>query len=240
MESLQEKFCDNISLLSEARSGNTDAEAALIDNNMGLVHGIAKRFCGRGLDYDDIVQIGVIGLLKAVRSFDADRGFAFSTYAVPLIIGEIKRNFRDTGPIKVARRQKRLGMDLIAARNRIINDEGRDPQISEIASACGVSREEAVFALDSVTPVVSLNEPSEDGRTLEDRTAGEDEIEKVRNRVALYEAINKLSPTEQKIIKLRFFGNMTQQGVAKVLGLSQVKVSRQEKKILEFLRNELI
>ena len=107
---MQDKsFCDNISLLKEARSGDATAEETLIDRNMGLVHGIARRFCGRGLDYDDVVQIGVMGLLKAIRSFDADRGFAFSTYAVPLVIGEIKRNLRDGGQIKVARQQKKLG-----------------------------------------------------------------------------------------------------------------------------------
>ena len=238
---MQDKsFCDNISLLKEARSGDATAEETLIDRNMGLVHGIARRFCGRGLDYDDIVQIGVMGLLKAIRSFDADRGFAFSTYAVPLVIGEIKRNLRDGGQIKVARQQKKLGMELLAAKSRIMNDEGRDPALSEIAEACGVSREEAVFALDAVTPVASLNETSEDGRSLEDRLADEDDIEKVRTRVALFEAISKLPPDEKKIITLRFFRNMTQQGVAKVLGISQVKVSREEKKIHEFLRHELL
>ncbi len=237
-----EKYRQNSALLDLAQSGDEAAESELVELNSGLVRSIALRFCGRGTELEDLIQIGTIGLIKAVRSFDAERGCAFSTYAVPMIMGEIRRTLRDDGLIKVSRQQKKLGADLLGARTRIMNEEGREPKITELAAACGVSPEEAAMALDSISPISSLSESCGDGEgmTLESRLPDpENEIERVRDRVALSQAISKLPEIKQKIILLRYFRNFTQQQTAAELGLSQVKVSREEKKIVEFLRDEL-
>jgi len=236
-------YSDNTALVISARSGDEEAETKLVNLNLGLVRSIAVRFRGRGIELEDLIQIGTLGLVKASRSFDPERGFAFSTYAVPLIMGEIKRSLRDEGLIKVGRAQKKLGLDLLGAKARIMNEEGRDPSISELAASLGVNVEEAAMALDAISPVSSLSEPSdEDGNlTLESRLPdSENEIERTRDRVALEQAIMKLSELRRNIVELRFYKNMTQQECAEKLGLSQVKVSREEKKILEFLREELI
>ena len=236
-------YTDNTELVILAREGDEDAETRLVTLNSGLIRSIAIRFRGRGIELEDLIQIGTLGLIKASRSFDPERGFAFSTYAVPLIMGEIKRSLRDDGLIKVGRAQKKLGLDLLGAKTKIMNEEGRDPSISELAADVGVSIEEAAMALDAISPVASLSEPSdEEGNlTLESRLSDTDnEIERTRDRVALGQAISKLSYIHQRIVELRFYKNMTQQECALELGLSQVKVSREERKILDFLRGELI
>ena len=228
-----------MSLLRAAHEGDTGAEEELLRLNMGLVRSIAQRFCGRGVDLEDLIQIGTIGLLKAIRSFDPDRGFAFSTYAVPLVIGEIKRSLRDDGLIKVGRQQKKLGFDLLAARSAVVNAEGREPPISELAAACSVSPEEAAVALDAISPVSSLSEPTDgDGSlTLESRIADPDDaMERLRDRVALGQALARLDPFSRRIVILM---GLTQQKTAEELGVTQVKVSREEKKILAALRREL-
>lgn len=237
------RFENNMSLLRAAHEGDTGAEEELLRLNMGLVRSIAQRFCGRGVDLEDLIQIGTIGLLKAIRSFDPDRGFAFSTYAVPLVIGEIKRSLRDDGLIKVGRQQKKLGFDLLAARSAVVNAEGREPPISELAAACSVSTEEAAIALDAISPVSSLSEPSDGGDgslTLESRIADPDDaMERLRDRVALGQALARLDPFSRRIVVLRYYMGMTQQKTAEELGVTQVKVSREEKKILAALRREL-
>ena len=236
------RFENNMSLLRAAHEGDTGAEEELLRLNTGLVRSIAQRFCGRGVDLEDLIQIGTIGLLKAIRSFDPDRGFAFSTYAVPLVIGEIKRSLRDDGLIKVGRQQKKLGFDLLAARSAVVNAEGREPPISELAAACSVSTEEAAIALDAISPVSSLSEPTDgDGSlTLESRIADPDDaMERLRDRVALGQALARLDPFSRRIVILRYFMGLTQQKTAEELGVTQVKVSREEKKILAVLRREL-
>jgi RNA polymerase sporulation-specific sigma factor len=168
----------------------------------------------------------------------------FSTYAVPMVMGEIRRTLRDDGLIKVSRTQKRLGAELLGARTRIMNEEGRDPGITELAAVCGVSVEEAAIAIDAVSPVVSLSDMAygEDSKTLDtvipDREAAE-EFDNINDRIALTQAINKMPPDCRKIVLLRYYRNMTQQQVANLMGLSQVKVSREEKKIMTFLRGEM-
>ena len=238
-----EKYRQNTELIIRAHNGDTDAEEELVRLNSGLVRTIALRFRGRGTELEDLVQIGTIGLIKAVRSFDGERGCVFSTYAVPMIMGEIRRTLRDDGLIKVSRGQKKLGAELLAARTRIMNEQGRDPGIIELADICGVSAEEAAMAIDAVSPVSSLSETVGEGEgiTLESRLPDPDnEIERVRDRVALSQAISKLPETRKKIVLLRYFRNLTQQETARELGLSQVKVSREDKKIVEFLRAELV
>ena len=242
-----ERRSRNVELICLAQ-GDDEAQAmialeSIVEENIGLVRSIALRFRDRGTDYEDLVQIGTIGMIKAVRSFSIERETAFSTYAVPLIMGEIKRHLRDDGPIKISRVYKKLSAELLRVKNRIISDEGRDPTISELALSCGITVEEAAVALDTVNPIFSLSETyGEDEKlTLESQLASPDrEIERLTDKIALGQAISKLPCDWKKIITLRYFRNMTQQQVADVLGLSQVKVSREEKKILEFLRGELM
>ena len=242
-----ERGSRNLELIYRAQ-GDDEADAmlaleALIEENMGLVRSIALRFRDRGTDYDDLVQIGTIGMIKAVRSFSFEKEVVFSTYAVPLIMGEIKRHLRDDGPIKVSRIYKKLSMEIGRARSKILTDEGREPTIVELASICGISIEDAAIALETINPISSLSETfGEDEKlTLESQLASNDrEIEKMNDKIALGQAIANLPRDWQKIITMRYYRNMTQQQVADALGLSQVKISREEKKILATLRQELI
>ncbi|MBR2431796.1 MAG: sigma-70 family RNA polymerase sigma factor [Clostridia bacterium] len=242
-----EKFSRNQELILAAQSedecASKEALQALVEENMGLVRSIAVRFRDRGCELEDLIQIGTIGMIKAVRSFSFERGTAFSTYAVPLIIGEIKRHLRDDGPIKISRSYKKLSASLAAARSRICTEQGREPTVSELAQACGVSVEEAAVAFEAASPIASLSETYGDDErlTLESQLSSDDsEIEKLNDRIALGQAISRMPREWQRIVLLRYYRNMTQQEVADTLGLSQVKVSREEKKILEFLRCELI
>lgn len=227
-----------------AQEGDEQALERLVVENMALVRSVAVKFKDRGTEYEDLVQIGTIGMLKAIRSFEVERGTAFSTYAVPLIVGEIRKHLRDDGPIKVGREYKRMGAILLGERNRMVAQNGREPSIKELAVRCGIAPEDAAVALDAVAPVSSLSETVYDdsGLTLEgtlpDRDSA-DETERMFDRLALAQAIGQLDPLWRKIVLLRYWRNMTQQQVANTLGLSQVKVSREEKKIMERLRELL-
>ena len=242
-----ERGSRNLELIYRAQ-GDDEADSMLaletiIEENMGLVRSIALRFRDRGTDYEDLVQIGTIGMIKAVRSFSFEKEVVFSTYAVPLIMGEIKRHLRDDGPIKVSRIYKKLSMEIGRARSKILTDEGREPTIVELASICGISVEDAAVALETINPISSLSETFGDDEklTLESQLASDDrEIEKMNDKIALGQAIALLPHDWQKIITMRYYRNMTQQQVADALGLSQVKVSREEKKILAALREKLI
>lgn len=227
--------------LERFAAGDTSVEARLMELNSGLVNGIAHRFKGRGTDFEDLVQIGSIGLLKAIRSFDLSRGFAFSTYAVPLIIGEIRRFLRDDGTIKVSRTQKRTGAVLMHERERYIAEHGTEPRLEELARAVGISVEEAATALDSTSPVRSLSETiGEDDFSLEDVIPSTDDaLGKMLERIALAETIETLPSLWRKIILLRYYRDYSQQQTAEALGLTQVKVSREEKKIFTELRRAL-
>lgn len=234
----------NMALLERVRAGDEAAEAALIQENLGLVRTVARRFLDRGTEFEDLVQIGTIGMLKAIRSFSMDRGTAFSTYAVPLIVGEIRRHLRDDGPVKVSRIYKRQGVALMHEKNRILAEEGREAGIAELAERCNLTAEEAAISLDAISPVTSLSDFvfGEDSVTYEGVIADEEsenESEKICDRVALAQSIKKLQPLWRKILLMRYYRNMTQQQTADALGLTQVKVSREEKKILAALRREL-
>ncbi len=240
----------NRELLIRAQ-GNDDADAMratelLLDANKGLVRNIAMRFRERGIDMDDLMQIGTIGMIKAIRSFDLERGTSFSTYAVPLIFGEIRRHIRDEGPIKVGRYYKKLGAMIMNERARILSAEGREAHIDELAALCSVTPEEAAIALDASSPIISLSDKaySSDGEGVEvgaliPDTESEVELERMRDKIALGEAIAQMPEQWQKIVLLRYYRNMTQQQTADTLGLSQVKISREEKKIVEFLRKKM-
>lgn len=234
----------NQELLRRASEGDSEAEAALVEENLGLVRKVARRFLDRGTEYEDLVQIGTIGMIKAIRSFSSERGTVFSTYAVPLIIGEIRRHLRDEGPIKVSRIYKRQGMMLMCEKNRIAAEEGREAGVAELAARCGVSVEEAAISLDAMSPVTSLSDfvYGEDTVTYENVIPDEEserESERICDRVALTQCIHRLPEMWQKIVLMRYFRNMTQQQTATALGLTQVKISREEKKLLAALREEL-
>ena len=234
----------NQELLRRASEGDSDAEAALVEENLGLVRKVARRFLDRGTEYEDLVQIGTIGMVKAIRSFSAERGTVFSTYAVPLIIGEIRRHLRDEGPIKVSRIYKRQGLMLMCEKNRIAAEEGREAGVAELAARCGVSIEEAAVSLDAMSPITSLSDfvYGEDTVTYENVIPDEEserESERICDKVALSQCIHRLPELWKKIVLMRYFRNMTQQETANALGLTQVKISREEKKLLAALREQL-
>ena len=235
-------------LLAAAQSGDAAAAAAatdlLVRENMGLVRAAAQRFRERGMEYEDLLQIGTMGMLRAIRSFDLARGTAFSTFAVPLIVGEIRRSLRDDGLVRVSRGYKQLAAELSRAGNRIMQEEGREAGLEELSAICGVDKEEAAVALSAVAPVTSLSEAAfsdEKGELVERLTDDESENEPaiLTDRIALKDAIARLQPLWRRILLLRYFRGRTQQQTADLVGLSQVKVSREEKKLLAFLRAEM-
>lgn len=232
---------NNSSLLLRIREGDEEALARLTDENMGLVRSIALRFTGRGMDYEDLVQTGTIGMIRAARSFDPSFGCVFSTYAVPLIMGEIKRMLRDDGQVKVSRELKRRAMLVARARERLEGALGREPRLSELAAECGLSPEEASEALAAYTPVRSLSESAgDDMPELGDMIADpEDAYERVCERNSLTAAVAELEPLQRSIVYLRYKKELSQAQTGALLGVSQVKVSREEKKIIELLRRKL-
>ncbi len=236
---------DNIlALIGRAHQGDKRARDILTEKNMGLVHSIAARFKNRGVEMEDLVQIGCIGLLKAIDKFDLSYDVKFSTYAVPMITGEIKRFLRDDGMVKVSRSLKEMAAKAYALREQLLLEKGREPQIEELAKELGVSREELVLAMDSQGQVESLQKTiyQSDGNEIslgERLPQEENQQEKVVNRMFLEQALNTLDKKERELIYLRFFQDRTQSSIAGELGMSQVQVSRMEKKILKRLREKL-
>ena len=236
---------ENYELLLRAKGGDKEAQDELIRGNMGLCKNLALRFLNRGVEYEDLIQIASIGLIKAVRSFDLSFGTAFSTYAVPLIIGEIRRFLRDDGSIKVGRSIKKLAYDAMKKKEAYVKEHGHEPKLSELSELCSVTVEELSLALDSASPIRSLSEPigsggDADGTSLEDFLCeNEDNIGKITDIIALKEAINTLPKVQRQLIYLRYVKEMSQSNVGKILNMTQVKVSREEKKIIEYLRRAL-
>ncbi len=231
----------NLELLKKYREGDEASGERLAVLNTPLVYSIAGRFSGRGADMSDLVESGNIGLVKAMKTFDFSHGTAFSTYAVPLIFGEIRRFLRDDGIIKVSREEKRLCTLLCAERERRIS-LGEDSSITAVADAVGISVQDAASAIFSGAAVRSLDESvydEDDTATLGSIVADEDEEKNNFDKLALRLAIEKLTPEHRKLIVLRYFRDLSQTETAKVLGMSQVKVSREEKKIMEILRKEM-
>jgi RNA polymerase sporulation-specific sigma factor len=232
----------NLQLIRQYRAGDGDAGEELCELNRPLVYNISSRFLGRGIELDELVEMGMLGLVKAINTFDFSRGCAFSTYAVPLIFGEIRSFLRDDGMIKVSRENKRLSALLGAERERR-QAAGLDSGIASIAAAVGISPQDAAFALFSTAPVRSLDESAydeDDKTTLAACVCDEDAELRGFDKLALRFAIDKLSDTERKIIILRYFRDLSQAETARILGLTQVKISREEKKILAKLRCDLI
>lgn len=208
-----------------------------ITENIGLVHSIANRFRNRGADYDDLFQAGCVGLIKAVDNFDESKGFAFSTYAVPVIMGEIKRIFRDGGAIKISRSLKEKSIKVQAMRDKFLSKNLREPTVSELASLSGYDVEELSEILNIINPVVSINMLTEEGS--EEIDIPVDDSDKMFDRLSLEQVMKTLTETERLLIEYRFYQGKTQCETAKILNVSQVQVSRKEKAILLKMRNKL-
>lgn len=241
VELTQEEFLE---VIFRAQNGDPEAENFLVENNIGLVRSVVRRFLNRGCEYDDLVQIGSIGLLKAIKKFDSSFNVRFSTYAIPMIMGEIKRFLRDDGMIKVSRSLKEIANKAHVAKEALEKDYGREPTISEIASVLEISKEDLVVALESVQSTEYLYETihQDDGSPilLIDRiSCNEGEDIDIVDKLALKEVLSALEPKERQIIMLRYFKDMTQCQVAEMLGMSQVQVSRVEKKIISKLRESI-
>lgn len=231
-----------LELLKLAKEGNQDAKEQLVTENLGLVWAVARRFIGRGYELDDLYQIGCIGLMKCIDKFDLSYDVKFSTYAVPMISGEIKRFLRDDGMIKVSRTLKETAYKVKKAREEIINRTGIEPKLEELSELLEIDVEEIVASLEVNVEVESIHKTiyQNDGNAvyLIDKIACEnDENESLLNQMVIEGLLKGLNDTEQTIIKLRYFENKTQTEIAKEVGISQVQVSRMEKKILLKMRD---
>lgn len=208
-----------------------------IANNIPLVHSLANRFRGRGIDYEDLFSAGSVGLVKAYDNFDVSRGLCFSTYAVPVILGEIRRLFRDGGAVKMSRSLKELSLKVVKAQEELAQINGREPSVSQLAEYLGVSSEEAAEAVAASAPPVSLT-VEEDGGNFDIPTdSGEDML---LDRLALRKCLEELPDDERTLIVLRYYRGKTQIETALIMGITQVKVSRMERKILDRLRGQLV
>lgn len=231
-------------LIRRSQDGDKAARDILIEENMGLIHHVVKRFLGRGVEAEDLFQIGAVGLVKAVDRFDLSFGVRFSTYAVPMIAGEIKRFLRDDSMIKVSRSLKELAVKAARLREQLLMERGEEPGVDELAERLRVEPEELVQAMDSCTEVESLqkviSQGDGEGASLMERVEqGKDEQEALLRRILLEELLSSLDPKERRLIVLRFFHDRTQTQVASELGMSQVQVSRLEKKILSALKEKM-
>lgn len=233
-----------LALIEKSHKGDKTARNTLVEENMGLVYTIARRFCKRGCEMEDLIQIGSIGLLKAIDKFDLSFDVRFSTYAVPMITGEIKRFLRDDGMIKVSRSLKETAARACMAREKLEKHMGREPTLEEISQEIGMDREEIVMAMESATEVESLHKTIYQGdgsaislmdRLEEERDAGEELL----NHMLLNTLLGTLGEKERKLLQLRYFEDMTQMQVAAAMGMTQVQVSRLEKKILTGLREKI-
>ena len=230
-----------LTLIRQSQAGDRAAAERLVEENSGLIWSVVKRFFGRGVEADDLYQLGCIGFLKAVSGFDEGFGTRFSTYAVPKIAGEIRRFLRDDGTVKVSRGLKEQAARLRQARNLLEQRLGREPTLSELAAETGIQPEDIVLAEASAAPAESLQrESGEEHFSLELVLGDDSQEERLVERIALGEAIRQLSQRERMVISLRFYHGLTQARCARVLGVSQVQVSRIERKALERLREKLL
>ncbi len=210
-----------------------------ICDNLGLVHTCARRFIGRGIEYDDLYQAGCMGLVKAVDGFDDSRGLRLSTYAVPVILGEIRRLFRDGGSVKVSRSLKELSIKVCRERDAFQACEGREPTIGELAERLSLEREQVVEALGAAMPALSLTRTDDDADGNEIDVPVSAPEEQITNRLALHQVLSELSEKDRSLIELRYFRRRTQQYTADKLGMTQVQVSRRERAVLQELRRKL-
>lgn len=236
---------NNLKDIKKAQNGDEEAMTSLIENNKGLIWNIVKRFNGRGYEIEDIYQIGCMGFIKAIKRFDTSFEVQVSTYAVPYILGEIKRFIRDDGIMKVSRSTKELAVKILELQKEHLNKTGEEISINIIAEKLNITKEEVAYALDAIRPVSSIYEGTncggDDDRTIADKLASDkDEAGTIVNKIAIKQLIENLETREKEIILLRFYKEKTQSEVAKVLGITQVQVSRIEKKILNSMKLKLI
>lgn len=230
---------ERFQLLQRAREGDENAcEQALLENS-GLIWSIVRRYCGRGVEMDDLYQLGCLGFLKAVRGFDPEYGTQFSTYAVPKIAGEIRRFLRDDGAVKVSRTLRERAQMILSARQILMQRFGREPALSELAEETGLAPEEIAQAEIAVETPESLQAEREDGLTLEGTLGTEAPEEALVESIALRQQIESLPEREKMVILLRFYKGLTQEQCARILGVSQVQVSRLERKALGKLRQQM-
>ena len=227
-------------LIARSQQGDTEASELLVRENSGLIWSVARRFIGRGAESDDLYQLGCLGFLKAVEGFDLEFGTQFSTYAVPKIAGEIRRFLRDDGAVKVSRGIKEQASAIRIARNQLTTALGREPSVMEISRQTGLTPEEIALAETATAATESIHrESGEDGFTLESVLTDTESEEQMVEKISLRQAVEKLPERERLVIQMRYFHGLTQDRVAKVLSVSQVQVSRIEKKSLQILRELL-
>ena len=238
---LKEK--EKMELLRRAKQGDLDARAALINGNLKLVLSVIQRFTNRGENLDDLFQVGCIGLIKSIDHFDCDLGVRLSTYAVPMIIGEIRRYLRDNNPIRVSRSLRDTAYKAMKAKEELMGVHLKEPTIGQIAQHAGIPKEEVVIALESIVEPISLYEPtySDGGDTIYvmDQVGDQSDDSNWLNELTIKDAISNLAPREKKILYLRFFEGKTQMEVADVIGISQAQVSRVEKNALGKIKKDL-
>lgn len=228
-------------LIAQSQSGDNGATEALVEENTGLIWAVARRFMGRGTEPDDLYQLGCLGFLKAVEGFDLEYGTQFSTYAVPKIAGEIRRFLRDDGAVKVSRSLKEQSAVIKSTRNRLTSALGREPTIQEISRQTGFSPEEIALAETATAATESIQrETGDEGFSLENVLTDTESEERMVEKIALRQAIEALPERERMVVQLRYFHSLTQQRVAKMLDVSQVQVSRIEKKALGLLRELMV
>ena len=227
------------SLLERAQKGDEDACRTALEENEGLVWSVVRRYSGRGVDMDDLYQLGCIGFIKAVKGFNLTYGTQFSTYAIPKIAGEIRRYLRDNGAIKVGRTTREKGQTLWILRERLRSQLGREAHVSELAEAAGMTAEEIAVIDLAMSPPESLQQETAEGLTLESTVGTEGIEESLVEKIALREAIDSLPEREKWTILLRFFKGLTQQQTARIVGVSQVQISRLERRGLQRLRESL-
>ena len=236
-------YNDNIKNIRLAQENNEEAMEFLIKNNSGLVWNIVKRFIGRGYELDDLYQIGCIGLIKAIKRFDVNLDVQLSTYAVPYIMGEIKRFIRDDGIIKVSRQTKELSIKIKQIQNEYLNKNGEEITIAKLSQILNVSKEEIAAAIESnntVNSIYSVEGANDDERMLLEKISdNKDEYNNLVDKMTLSELINNLDEREKKVVLLRYYKEQTQAQVGKILGITQVQVSRIEKKVLDKMRLKL-
>jgi len=230
-----------LELLQRAKKGDRQASQTMIEENSGLIWSVARRFFGRGVDADDLYQLGCMGFIKAIEGFDESYGTQFSTYAVPKIAGEIRRFLRDDGAVKVSRGVKERAQQIRAARMTLEQKLGREPTLSELSAATGLEPEDIAAAETAVSPAESLQrETGEDGFTLEHILGDYGQEERLLESVSLRMGIERLPAKEQKVICLRYYHGLTQSDCARILGVSQVQVSRLERRAVETLRQIML
>lgn len=225
-------------LIASSQAGNADAKQMLIEENAGLIWSVTRRFLGRGVESDDLYQLGCLGFLKAVDGFDLQYGTQFSTYAVPKIAGEIRRFLRDDGAVKVSRSIKEQAMQINTVRSKLSYLLGREPTLSEISDQIGISVDEIAMIENATAMVESIHQPNgQDGFTLESVLSDTESEEQMIEKVILRQAVSQLPEREKTVIHLRFFHSLTQERVARIMSVSQVQVSRIEKRAILRLRD---